>query len=168
MKTEYQSQAEQMRRVQAEWRAKLDVENAGLRAERSARRYKAERDPAEYEAQKERQRRQYQAQKGGPVRSYEKIVAGTREERAILAKDRDTARKGRSRAAMSPQERQADTDRKADRQWESRRRAKGVPEAEIQAELIIHVQDRAAERADIKKEAEAEDRMKALPTFGMF
>ena len=169
MESEEESQPRNVRRTLIKaFIAKVEADNAEARATRNARRWKTERDPIDYEAQKDRQRRQYQTEKGEPVRSYDKIIAGTKEERGEVAKARDAERKGRTRAAMSPEERQADSDRKADRQWVERRRAKGVPEEVIQAELIIRLQDRATDRLEKAQAADDEARMKALPNYGMF
>ncbi|WP_137111952.1 hypothetical protein [Rhodobacter sp. SY28-1] len=169
MESEEESQDRAKRRaVRNAIIAKVEADNAEARATRNARRYKAERDPIEYEAQKDRQRRQYEAEQGGPVRSYKKIIAVTKEEHGEVAKARDAERKAGKRAAMSPEERQADTDKKADHQWVERRRARGIPEDVIQAGLIAHIQEREAKRA-VKAQADAEEAMmRGGSNFGRF
>lgn len=116
------------------------------RQARNARRWKSERSQAEYEAQKERQRRQYKPRSGGAVRSYEKIEAATKEEHDQLAKARDAERQRGKYASMSLADRQAESDRKADRAWLARRRAKGMAEDVLMAAFAAHVEDRQAKR----------------------
>lgn len=169
MESEEKPQGKSARRAMIEATiAKIKADNERERAARNARRWKAERDPVEYAAQKDRQRRQYQDRKDGPVRPYAKIIASTKDEHHDQAQARDAERKAKGRAAMSPAERQADTDRKADRQWVDRRREKGISEEVIQAGLIARIQERDARRA-VEAQAEADDAaMKEGPTYGMF
>lgn len=169
MESEEESQVSFDRRAVIEATiAKIKADNERERAARNARRYKAERDPVEYEAQKVRQRSEYQAGKDRPVRSYEKIIASTAEELQQITRARNAAQKAKGRAAMTPSERQADNDTKVERRWVERRRAKGIPEEVIQAAFIVYIQERDARRA-MEAQAEAEDAaMKADPMFGRF
>jgi hypothetical protein len=148
--------------------ARIKSENEADRAARNARRWKAERNPAEYEAQKERQRREYQPLGGGPVRPYVKITASTKTERAELAKARDAERHRGKYAVMPPEERQSVSDRKADRLWLERRRAKGVAEDILVAALAVRVQQREALRAAKAVDDADEAAMKSHQTYGMF
>lgn len=134
---------------------RIKAQNEADRQARNARRWKAERDPAEYEAQKERQRRQYQPRGGDTARPYAKIIAGTAEERNDLAKARDAVRQRGKYASMSQDERQAKSDRIADEAWQARRREKGMSEDALIAALAVRIQDRAAKRiAQLQAEAE--------------
>lgn len=151
------------------------AENEKLRSERNAKRYKAERDPKEYERQKARQRQEYADKCGGDVRSYKKITAATKDDHAQIRRARDAARKKSSYAAQSAEERQAESDKKADRQFVQRRKNKGVSDAVIQVELEARVQQREADRSEkIRLQREEalqqseESEMRNLPTYGMF
>ncbi|MFA7433929.1 MAG: hypothetical protein WCZ72_09465 [Gemmobacter sp.] len=146
---------------------KIAADNEREREARNARRWKVERDPAEYERQKERQRQQYIPKHGGPVRPYEKIVATTKAEREEQAKARHAEREKNRYASMTPAERQAKSDRVADEAWAARRRDKGVPEDIIQAGLAIRIQEREAKRAVQAQVETAEEAMRNLPHFGM-
>lgn len=169
MESEEESQDRAKRRaVRNAIIAKVEADNAEARAKRNARRWKTERDPLDYEAQKDRQRRQYEAEKGEPVRSYEKIIAGSKEEHGEIAKARDAQRKARNRAALSQEERQANTDKKADHRWVERRRAKGIPEDVIQAGLIARLQEREATRAAWAQAEADEGDLIENPNYGLF
>lgn len=157
------------------WQDGTKADNEKRRLERNAKRYKAERDPKEYERQKARQRQEYADECGGDVRSYEKIAAATKDDHAKIRRVRDAARKKSSYAAQSAEERKAESDKKADRQFVQRRKNKGVSDAVIQAELEARVQKREAERSEkiLLQREEAlqqseESEMRNLPTYGMF
>lgn len=134
---------------------RIKAQNEADRSARNARRWKAERDPAEYEAQKERQRRQYQP-RGEAVRPYAKIIAGTAEEHDDLAKARDADRQRGKYASLSPADRQAKSDRIADEAWLARRRNNGMSEEALAAAFAVRVQDRAAKRV-AQSQAEADE-----------
>lgn len=148
--------------------AKIKADNEKERDARNSRRWKAERDPAEYAAQKDRQREQYALGKSGTVRSYEKIKAATVTERDEIRKGRDASRKKDRYANQSPEERQAESDKKAERQFVKRRREKNMAEDLIQAELVAYIHAREAKRAKAKAELAEEDMMRENPIFGMF
>lgn len=135
---------------------RIKAQNDTDRQARNARRWKAERDPAEYEAQKERQRRQYQPRGGEAVRPYAKIIAGTAKEHDKLAKARDADRQRGKYASLSPADRQAKSDKIADEAWLARRRKKGMPEDALIAALAVHIQNRTAKRI-AQSQAEAEE-----------
>lgn len=108
------------------WNAKTKAENEILRAERNARRWKAERDPIEYENQKAKQRSQYAQNKTEPVRPYVKIIATTKKDHAEKQKVRDAERQQKRYSKMTPAERQAKSDLTAEFAWIERRRKKHV------------------------------------------
>lgn len=147
---------------------RIKAENEQMREARNARRWKAERDPLEYEAQKERQRREYQPRGGGPVRSYEKLTGATKAEREDEAKARHAEREAKRYAALTPDEKQAKSDRIADDAWIARRRDKGIPEEIIQAGLIVRLQEREVKRAMKAQEEAEEAAWRNLPHFDMF
>lgn len=147
--------------------SKIAADNARDREARNARRWKVERDPLEYEAQKERQRREYQPRDGVAVRSYEKITAATEADHENEAKARQAKREAKRYAGMTPAQKQAKSDATAEKNWQDRRREKGVPEELIQAGLIIYIQEREAKRAAKALIDAAEAEMRANPTFGM-
>lgn len=134
---------------------RIKAQNDADRQARNARRWTAERDPAEYEAQKDRQRREYQARVGA-VRSYEKITATSTEEHAEQAKARDADRQRGKYAAMSPDQRRAKSDGIADKAWLTRHRKNGMAEGELMAALAVRVQERDVKRAE-EARAEAEE-----------
>lgn len=148
--------------------SKIAADNARDREARNARRWKAERDPLEYEAQKQRQRREYQPRDGDAVRSYEKITAATEADHESEVKARHAKREAKRYAGMTAEQKQAKSDEAADRAWQDRRREKDIPEELIQAGLIIRIQERAAKR-NVKAQAEAEQAaMRDDPSFGLF
>lgn len=78
------------------------------------------------------------------------------------------AQKANSKAKRSPEQKQKEDDASADIQWCKRRREKGIPEAEIQAALVIRIEQRAAKREAARKEADDRAVMEQLPTYGEF
>jgi hypothetical protein len=133
---------------------RIKADNERVRSERNARRWKAERDPVEYERQKERQRQNYADGFGRscdlaeqPVRSYQKIPAVTKEEHLEQAKSRDAARQKARYDSLTPAERQAESDAKADRRFVKLRLSKGIPEDEIKAQLVARIAEREVARA---------------------
>lgn len=148
LETEKEARARAARRaLRNAINAKIKADNAKAREERNARRNKAERDPLEYAAQKKRQRENYAAEQGGSVRPYEKIVAQTKVDHEEQIKVRHAKREAKRYADMTPEQRQAKSDAIADEAWQERRRAKGIPEELIQAQLIAHRDKRAIKRA---------------------
>ncbi|MDD9730443.1 hypothetical protein PVW46_11035 [Mameliella sp. AT18] len=92
--------------------AKISAENERLRAARNSRRWRAERDPVEYEEQKVRQRAEYAKviaeTEGREVRPYMHIQGDTPAEREANRKARkraaDAQRKAAKRAAETPEQ----------------------------------------------------------------
>lgn len=146
---------------------RIKAENEQKREARNARRWKAERNPLDYEAQKERQRSQYQPKNGISARSYKKLTGATKAEREDEAKARHAEREAERYAGMSPDEKQAKSDETADRAWMKRRRDKGIPEEVIQAEFIVHMQEREAKRAMKAQEEAEEAAWRNLPHHGI-
>ncbi|KAA8606027.1 hypothetical protein AL036_16405 [Salipiger aestuarii] len=149
-----------LRQLAADARATIVRENAALKAERNARRYKAERDPLKYETQKANQREEYAARiadtEGREVRAYCKVPGKTLAEHDENAKARDASRKRAERGNAT----QAQKDAQADAKWLKRQRARGASEADIAAGLA----KRAAGRT-VEGEAEGYE---ANPNFGAF
>lgn len=134
---------------------------------RNAARWKAERDPVAYEAQKARQRDQYQPRDGVAVRSYEKITAPTKADREAEAAARHAQREAKRYAGMTPAEKQAKSDQIADKAWLARKRERGIPEDIIQASFIARLQEREAARAAKARVDQAEAEMRALPHWNI-
>jgi hypothetical protein len=154
-----------------EFQAKVKMENAELCAERSARRYKAERDPVEYEAQKVKQRAEYAAQakaEGREVRSYEKIKAQTKVEKKTKVKTRHAEKEKERHAKLSPEEKQAISDRSGENRFKRQKSKAGWSEAEIQAGLVIFIEKREAKRKAANKAAAEKAALEVLPDFGVF
>lgn len=128
-------------------RAKIAAANDAARAERNAQRWKAERDPDEYQKQLERQRAEYAAkiktEEGREVRAYQKVPGATKAEREENRRARAAERMRESRE-NSPRETK---DKDADRKWVARQRKKGLTEEEIEAGLERRREERQAERA---------------------
>ncbi|MGA0539041.1 hypothetical protein [Neotabrizicola sp. VNH66] len=59
-------------------------------------------------------------------------------------------------------------DQVADSRWMKRKRADGWPEPRIQAELVVRIRQREADRADKAQVADDEAAMRADPNFGKF
>ena len=150
--------SEARRKLIREVRAKIEADNARLRPERNARRWKSERDPEEYERQKERQRQEYAEARGGSVRPYSRIEASTRTEHKEKALARDADRQKRRYGDMSPAERQAKSDRVADAAWIARREKQGMSEEEIRTALAARIVERDAKRAASAQRDPDEDR----------
>ena len=168
MESDKESQAPAWRSSQVQTAlACIKAANERDRAARNARRWNAERDPLDYAAQKERQRSQYQPRDGVAVRSYVKIAAATEADHASEAKARQAKREAKRYAGMTPAQKQAKSDATAEKNWQDRRREKGVPEELIQAGLIIYIQEREAKRAAKALADAAEAEMRADPKFGM-
>lgn len=169
MENDQKAQARAARRALYEaTSARIKAQNEADREARNARRWKTERDPLEYEAQKERQRQQYIPANGAAVRSYKKIEAATEAEHSEQAKARDAERQKKKYAGMTAAQKQAKSDEIADRAWMDRRREKCIPEAVIQAGLVVRMQEREAKRAAKAQVADDEAAMRADPNFGMF
>ncbi|MBW7056984.1 hypothetical protein KY389_09795 [Paracoccus bogoriensis] len=165
--TQTRGLSETRKKLIRDYLQKIEADNARQRDERNARRWKAERDPEEYERQKAKQRHQYADAQGGSVRSYSKIEATTRTEHAEKAKARDAARQKARYHAMTPAERQAKSDQIADKRFVERRREKGIPEDLIQAALAVRIREREAERAAKAQQETDEAAMRALATYGI-
>lgn len=129
-------------------RDQIAAENEAERAERNKRRWKAERDPVEYEKQKAAQREEYAAkiatEGGREVRSYEMVPGKTRAEHDANAKARDAARKRDERGKASQEKKDAEADRK----WAARQRQKGWSEEQIQQGLDKRADDRRHRQPD--------------------
>ncbi|WP_420010467.1 hypothetical protein [Tateyamaria sp.] len=132
----------QLRAISEEFRANVKAENQRLKAERNARRWKAERDPIAYEAQKVAQREEYAAHiattEGRNVRSYEPVAGETVEERDHNRR----ARKAAADAARNGAKSQAEKDAASDRKWLARQIKKGATEAECHAGMARRIEDR--------------------------
>lgn len=117
-------------------REDIAAENERLKSERNARRWKSERDPAEYEKQKAGQRDEYAAkilnEEGREVRAYLKVPGATRGEREANAKQRH-AEKQRDRWSKVSQD---EKDRKNDKVWAGRKRKAGWTEEQIATALV--------------------------------
>lgn len=136
-------------------------ENERLKSERNARRYKAERDPIEYERQKAGQRAEYAVQiaeeQGRSVRAYEKIPGKTRAEHDQNSRQRRAERERERRAAQD----QSEKDKRADHVWAKRKREAGWTSDEIRKGL----EERAEKRLYRRPEpVPYEDN----PNYGMF
>ena len=142
---------EYLRKVVRDIKAKIEADNALLRDERNARRWKSERDPEEYALQKELQRQEYAEAKGGSVRPYTKIEATTVAEHQEKARKRDAERQKERYNNMSPAERQAKSDSIANKRFMNRCREKGMSEDEIQIALNARIVEREAKRAATAK-----------------
>ncbi|MEQ8400513.1 MAG: hypothetical protein RIE24_03625 [Silicimonas sp.] len=129
-------------------KAAIKADNESAKAERNARRWKTERDPAEYEQQKENQREQYAAavlaDQGREVRAYHKIDAKTKAEREKIVQERAAKRMQRNRMKAS----QDTKDREADRKFRKRKEAAGWTAEEIAAGLRKLQADRALGRSN--------------------
>jgi hypothetical protein len=80
---------------------------------------------------------------------------------------RRAAQKANSKAKRSPEQKQKEDDAIADLQWCKRRREKGIPEAEIQAALVIRIEQRTAKREAARQDADDRAVMEQLPNFGI-
>lgn len=168
MESEEKAQEKSPRRALFEaTSARIKAQNEADREARNAQRWKAERDPLEYEAQKERQRQQYIPKNGSAVRSYRKIVATNEADREEQAKVRDAERQKQRYAGMTDAEKKAKSDEVADRAWMERRRDKGIPEEVIRAGLITRMQERDAKRAAKAEADAAEAAWKASSIYGI-
>ncbi|MDO6521289.1 hypothetical protein Q4578_06805 [Shimia thalassica] len=118
-----------------EKREQIAADNARNKAERNARRYKAERDPDEYEKQKKDQKAEYADMiaetEGREVRAYVVVPGETRSEKDQNARQRH-AEKERKRWANASQEQK---DKKNDKVWCSRKGKAGWSEERIALEL---------------------------------
>ena len=160
---------EYLRNLVRETKAKIEADNARLCEERNARRWKSERDPEEYALQKERQRQEYAEAQGGSVRPYAKIEATTVIEHKEKARKRDADRQKERYNNMSPSERQAKSDRIANKRLIDRCRKKGMSEDEIQAALNAKIIEREDTRAaSAQQDKDEDEEMKKNPFFGMF
>lgn len=158
---------EHLRSLVRKTKAKIEADNARLREERNARRWKSERDPEEYERQKERQRKEYAEAQDGSVRPYAKIEATTVSDHKEKARKRDADRQRKRYDNMSPPERRAKSDSIADKRWMDRCRKKGMSEDEIQAALTARIIERDAKRAS-SAQLDEDEEMKKNPVYGMF
>ena len=129
-------------------RQKIEADNLARKDERNARRWKAERDPEEYDQQKAGQREEYaqmiRETEGRDVRAYTKVPGQTPAERAENRRKRKAERQRKNWANAS----QAEKDAKADRVWIARQRKKGLSEAEIEAGLAKRRADREGDRVN--------------------
>lgn len=149
-------------------RAKIEKENAEARDARNAKRWKAERDPIEYEAQKAKQRADYAAEKGGVVRPYEKIEGKARDEHDENAKKRHAAKEQKRYAKLSAVAKQAKSDQSSDNRFKRKKKKAGWSDERIQAELVI-VQEKRQKRREAKMKADAEQAaLEAQKSYGMF
>ncbi|NYS26399.1 hypothetical protein HUK65_15540 [Rhodobacteraceae bacterium 2376] len=139
--------SETMRNLIREYLAKLEADNERKCAERNALRWKSQRDPEDYERQKERQRQEYAEAQGGSVRPYSKIEASSVSEHKEKALARDADRQKRRYEDMSPADRQAKSDRAADEAWIARRQKRGMSDEEINSALAARIVERNARRA---------------------
>lgn len=142
-------------------RSDIITENERLKSERNSRRWKEERDPAEYEKQKADQRAEYAAkvatEEGREVRAYLKVPGTTRAEREANAKQRH-AEKQRDRWSKVSQD---EKDKKNDKVWASRKRKAGWTQEQIAKGLV----ERAVERLNRQPDpGKYEDN----PDFGAF
>ena len=142
-------------------RANIADENERLRSERNARRWKAERDPVEYEKQKAGQRDEYEAKvmakEGREVRAYLKVPGATKAEREENAKRRH-AEKERERWSKVSQDKK---DEKADKVQSARMRKAGFSEGEIAQEMTKRAEKRRLRQPD-------PGRYEDNPKFGAF
>lgn len=129
-------------------RSDIIVENERLKSKRNSRRWKEERDPAEYEKQKADQRAEYAAkvaaEEGREVRAYLKVPGTTRAEREANAKQRH-AEKQRDRWSKVSQD---EKDRKADQMKSARMRKAGVSEDQIAEEMARRAEKRLLRQPD--------------------
>lgn len=134
----------------------IEAENLSLKAERNARRWKAERDPVAYEAQKVAQRERYRLEdaKGRDVRTYRPVIGDTKEQRHLNAKARDAQRKVVERANASQDKKDAEADRK----WKLRKRKAGWTNTQIEIGMTTRLAER--ERRPLPDEQN--------PNFGQF
>ena len=120
----------------------IKADNKRLKNQRNARRWKAERDPAEYERQKAAQREAYRhrisSEEDREIRAYQPVDGKTRQEREANARQRDAERKKAERAGFSQDEK----DREADRKWARRQVNAGKTAEEIETGLAKRVTDR--------------------------
>lgn len=152
---------EALLRVVKEKRAQIAADNEAAKAERSAHRWREQRDPVEYDKQKEKQREQYAnqiaAEEGREVRAYVKVPGKTRAEHAENAKVRH-AEKERARWGNVTQ---AKKDEKADKVWSGRKRKKGWTDEQIAQGLAKRANDRLYRKPE---PVPYEDN----PSFGLF
>lgn len=144
-----------------EKREQIAADNSAKRAANNARRWKAERDPDEYEKQKADQKAAYADMiadtEGREVRAYVTVPGETRSEHDQNARDRDAARKRDERKNAS----QEAKDRDADRKWSNRKRKAGWTEEQIAQEL--------AERQEARRHRQPEPGpYEDNPNFGAF
>lgn len=142
-------------------RADIAAENERLKSVRNSRRWKSERDPAEYEKQKADQRAAYAAkvgaEEGREVRAYMKVPGKTRAEHEENAKKRH-AEKERDRWSKVSQDKK---DKKADDVFAARKRKAGWTEERIAQELDKRAADRLMRQPD-------PGNYKDNPDFGAF
>ena len=132
----------QLRQLARDKLASIEADNLRLKDERNARRWKAERDPKEYEAQKAAQREAYRNkishEKGREVRAYNSVGGKTHDEHDANARKRDAERKKALRNNASQDEK----DQEADRVWTRRQVKAGKIPAQIEAGLAKRLIDR--------------------------
>lgn len=150
LSADVQTRRQTFRDMIAKKSAEIKAENERLRKERNSRRWRAERTPAEYQAQKERQRKEYAAgvlaEEGREVRAYEKIGGRTKVEHRENARARHAEQEKQRYNGLSEEERQRINDVKADKQFVDRLRKKGMPEADIAERLAHRIAEREAKR----------------------
>lgn len=141
--------------------AQIAADNEAAKAERNARRWREQRDPIEYEKQKEKQREEYAnliaAEEGREVRAYTKVPGKTRAEHAENAKARH-AEKQRARWGNVTQ---AEKDAKADKVWLGRMRKKGWTDEQLAQGLAKRATDRLYRKPEPVPYEEN-------PNFGLF
>lgn len=85
------------------------------------------------------------------------------------AKRRNRGEPNADLSELTPdQKKRRKQDQTNDGKWMKRCRVDGWPEARIQAELVVRIRQREADRADTAQIADDEAEMKADPNFGMF
>jgi hypothetical protein len=130
------------RELIADYRGKVASENERNKATRNARRWKEERDPVEYEAQKVQQKVEYAAkiaeEEGREVRAYVKVPGKTVEER----ERNRLARKAEKEAARRSTAPTATKHKNADRMWIKRKKAAGWTPGRIAEGLAQRHADR--------------------------
>lgn len=148
----------QLKQLSGAFQIKIKAENAALKSERNARRWKEERDPIAYEAQKVAQREEYAEQiahtQGRQVRDYVPVVGQDHSEREEVRRNRKAAADAKRTASQTQDEKDA----KADRKWLVRQVKAGKTEEQCKAGMAKRLTDRKLRVSSYKKN----------PSYGQF